>query len=100
MGSSAHPFYTQRPVYMDYMNYVDYCIIFFVVSFKNDAHQIGNKRYFIQTVEIKEYNVMIDGQNGFDEPCKMIWKHMKTSGTLLLLSKMIGQVVVYYVIFI
>ena len=54
------------------MDYMDYCITFFVVSFKNNAYQIGNKRYFIQTVEIKEYNVMIDGQNGFDEPCKMI----------------------------
>ena len=34
----------------------------FVLSFENDAHRRSYKRYFLPTVEIKDYNVMIDGQ--------------------------------------
>ena len=30
----------------------------------------GYPRYFLPTVEIKDYNVMIDGQNFFDQPVK------------------------------
>ena len=33
---------------------------------------------FFPTVEIKDYNVMIDGQNFFDQPIKNIKKHMIT----------------------
>ena len=30
----------------------------------------SNKRYYIPNVEIKDYNVMIDGKNFFDQPVK------------------------------
>ena len=30
--------------------------------------RISNKRYYIPNVEIKDYNVMIDGKNFFDQP--------------------------------
>ena len=30
----------------------------------------SNKRYYISNVEIKDYNVMIDGKNLFDQPVK------------------------------
>ena len=42
----------------------------FVLAFENDAQRISNKRYYIPNVEIKDYNVMIDGKNFFDQPVK------------------------------
>ena len=44
----------------------------FVLSFENDEHQRSSKQYFFSTIEIKGYNVMIDGKNFFDQPVKMI----------------------------
>ena len=32
-----------------------------VLSFESNAHQISHKRYFLSTVEIKDYNVLLDG---------------------------------------
>ena len=43
---------------------------FFVLVFENDAQTTSNKRYYIPNVEIKDYNVMIDGKNFFDQPVK------------------------------
>ena len=43
---------------------------FFILAFENDAQRISNKRYYIPNVEIKDYNVMIDGKNVFDQPVK------------------------------
>ena len=42
----------------------------FVLAFDNNDQRISNKRYYIANVEIKDYNVMIDGKNFFDEPIK------------------------------
>ena len=42
----------------------------FVLAFESDAQRISNKRYYIPNVEIKDYNVMIDGKNFFDQPVK------------------------------
>ena len=42
----------------------------FVLAFENDDHRIRNKRYYIPNVEIKDYNVMIDGKNFFDQPVR------------------------------
>ena len=42
----------------------------FVLAFKNDDQRISNKRYYIPSVEIKDYNVMIDRKNFFDQPIK------------------------------
>ena len=42
----------------------------FVLAFENDAQRVSNKRYYIPNVEIKDYNVMIDGKNFFDQPVK------------------------------
>ena len=38
---------------------------FFVLLFENEAQRISNKRYYLSTVEIKNYSVMIDGQKTF-----------------------------------
>ena len=37
----------------------------FVLVFENDAQRTSNKRYYFPNVEIKDYNVMIDGKNFF-----------------------------------
>ena len=42
----------------------------FVLAFENDAQRTSNKRYYIPNVEIKDYNVMIDAKNFFDQPVK------------------------------
>ena len=42
----------------------------FVLAFENDVKRPSNKRDYIPNVEIKDYNVMIDGKNFFDQPVK------------------------------
>ena len=42
----------------------------FVLAFENDDQRTSNKRYYTPNVEIKDYNVMIDGKNGFDQPVR------------------------------
>ena len=41
-----------------------------MLLFENNAHRSSHKRYFLPTVEIKVYNVMIDGKNFFDQTIK------------------------------
>ena len=43
---------------------------FFVLAFENDAQRTSNRRYYIPNVKIKDYNVMIDRKNFFDQPVK------------------------------
>ena len=40
----------------------------FVLAFEDDGQRTSNKRYYIRNVEIKDYNVMIDGKNFLDQP--------------------------------
>ena len=42
----------------------------FVLAFENDNHRISTRRYNIPTLEIKDYNIMINGENFFDQPIK------------------------------
>ena len=42
----------------------------FVLSFKDDDGPESHKQYYLPTVEVKDYNVMIDGRNSFDQPIK------------------------------
>ena len=39
--------------------------IIFVLAFENDEQRTSKKRYYIPNVEIKYYNVMIDGKKLF-----------------------------------
>ena len=48
---------------------------FFVVSFEHNVVGIGHRRYSIPTIEMKNYNVMIDGTNFFAQSAK---NHLKT----------------------
>ena len=41
-----------------------------VLALENDAQRTSSKRYYLLNVEIKDYNVMIDGKNFFDQLVK------------------------------
>ena len=43
---------------------------YFVLSFENDDDWESHIQYYLPTVEIKDYNVMIDGQNFLLQPIK------------------------------
>ena len=42
----------------------------FILAFENDDHRISTRRYNLPTVEIKDYNIMINAENFFDQPIK------------------------------
>ena len=42
----------------------------FVLSFENENDRTVHTKYYLPTVEIKDYNVMIDGRNFFNQPVK------------------------------
>ena len=44
----------------------------FVLGFENDDHRISTRRYNLPTVEIKDYNIMNNGENFFDQSIKNI----------------------------
>ena len=42
----------------------------FVLAFENDTQRKSHSDYYLPNVEIKNYNVMINGENFFDQPIK------------------------------
>ena len=40
----------------------------FVLAFENDTQKISHSGYYLPNVELKNYNVMINGENLFDQP--------------------------------
>ena len=42
----------------------------FVLAFENDNDRTSDDRYYLPTVEIKDYNIVINGANFFDQPIK------------------------------
>ena len=65
----------------------------FVLAFKNDAQKTSNKRCCLPNLEIKDYKVMIDEKNLFDQSVKN-YKNLKTLEKLLLVKDMIMQLIV------
>ena len=54
-----HIIHTKRTlVYLTYPSFQDVNRLF-VLSFENDAHRRTYERYFLPTVEVKDYNIMI-----------------------------------------
>ena len=43
---------------------------FFVLAFEGDAQRTSHSNYYPPNVEIKDYNIMINGENFFDQPIK------------------------------
>ena len=42
----------------------------FVLAFENDDDRTSDDQCYLPTVEIKDYNIMINGENFFDQPIK------------------------------
>ena len=40
----------------------------FVLAFENDTQRTLHSGYYLPNVEIKNYNIMINGENFFDQP--------------------------------
>ena len=64
-----------------------------VLAFENDNQRISNKGYYIHHVEIKDYNVMIDRKNVFDQPVKNDKATYENIRKLLLVKEMTIQMV-------
>ena len=50
---------------------------------QNNTHQTNYKRYFLPTVEIKDYNIIIDGRKFLDRDCYCSRRWLHTNGCLL-----------------
>ena len=72
----------------------------FVLSFENEGDRKVHTGYYLPKVEIKDHNIMIDRQNFFDQPVKLIWEHMIIFEKLQQVKEMISQLVVCCTIFI
>ena len=46
----------------------------FVLSFETENGRTSHSNYYLPKVEIKDYNVMIDGKNFFDQPINNDYK--------------------------
>ena len=56
----------------------------FVLAFENDDDRTSDEKFYFPTVEIKDYNIMINGENFFDEPIKknkVTYKNIRKSAT-------------------
>ena len=42
----------------------------FVLAFENDDDRTSDEQYYLPTVEIKNYNIVINGENFFNQPIK------------------------------
>ena len=42
----------------------------FVLAFENDIQRTSHSGHYLPNVEIQNYNVMINGENSFDQPIK------------------------------
>ena len=42
----------------------------FVLAFENDDDRTSDDEYYLPTVEIKDYNIITNGENVFDQPIK------------------------------
>ena len=58
--------------YLDYLIELSFQGVnrLFVLSFENTTNRTVHAKYYITAVEIKDYNLMTDGQNFFDQPVK------------------------------
>ena len=66
----------------------------FVFSFENEEGRTSFSKYYTPKVEIKDFNLLIDGKNSFDVPVKTKKKHTKK---LWILAKItITQLVIYW----
>ena len=63
----------------------------FVLSFENENYRTSHSTYYLPKVEIKNYNVMVEGKNCFDQPVNSMTKHTKMLEKLLQVKGMTIQ---------
>ena len=64
--------YRNKNQYLDYLTDPGFQRVnrLSILSYKNNAHYSSYMPYFLPAVERKDYDVMIDGKNVFDQPLK------------------------------
>ena len=64
--------YQAQTKYLDFLIDLNFQEVnrFFVLSFTDENGQKSYQQYYFSTVEIKDYNLMIDGRNLFDKAIK------------------------------
>ena len=63
----------------------------FVLAFENDAQRTSRSGYYLPNVELKDCNIMIDGENFFDQPLKCNKVTYENIKKLLQAKEMITQ---------
>ena len=56
----------------------------FILAFENDTQRTSAKGYYLPNVDIKDYNVMINGENVFNQPIKtnkVTYEHIRKIAT-------------------
>ena len=66
----------------------------FVLAFKNDEQRTLHSGYYLPSVELKDYNMMIRGENFFDQPIKNNKVTYEKLEKLLQVNEMITQLAV------
>ena len=79
-----------KNLYLDYLTNPSFPGIdrLFVILFENEADRIGHAGYNLPVLELKNYNVMIDEKNVFDQ-------RSRNNIKLPLVKEMITRMVVY-----
>ena len=67
----------------------------FVLAFQGDTQRISHSGYYLPNVEIKDYNIMINGENFFDQPIKNNKVTYENIKKLLQVKEMTTQLAVY-----
>ena len=67
----------------------------FVLAFENDTQRTSHSGYYLPNVEIKDYNIVINRENSFDQPIKNYKITYETLEKLLQVKDMTIQLVVY-----
>ena len=65
----------------------------FVLSFENEEGRTSFSKYYTPKVEVKDFNVLIDGKSFFDVPVK---NKKYTKNLLRLVKIVITQLVIYW----
>ena len=62
----------ERNRYLDYLIDPSFQVVntLFVLSFESNTSRTSYKMYYLPKIEIKNYNIMFDGRNFFDQPVK------------------------------
>ena len=67
----------------------------FVLLFENERDRIVQTGYYLWKIKIKDYNIVIDEKNFFDQPVKSDMRTYDNIQILQLVKEMITQLVIY-----